>query len=137
MKIKRNAVSTTRSSSVLKFKDSKYMIPNLSPSTVTVVLDICVYLLHEYVCKELHQYDKKLRERPIHISANLIEIQQKFLQWRHGLHELRSQMESNDTLYGSELVPHWALGPKKSKFGPMGPKFFAQQFIYTKLITVN
>ena len=29
-------------------------------------------------------------------------------------------MESNHTLHGSELVPHWVLGPKKSKFGPMG-----------------
>ena len=42
-------------------------------------------------------------------------------------------MESNDTLYGSELVPHWVLGPKNSKFGPMGPKKFAQKILYTKL----
>ena len=43
-------------------------------------------------------------------------------------------MESNDTLLGSELVPHWVLGPKNSKFGPMGPKKFAQKFLYTKLV---
>ena len=43
-------------------------------------------------------------------------------------------MESNDTLYGSELVPHWVLGPKNSKFGPMEPKKFAQKFLYTKLV---
>ena len=43
-------------------------------------------------------------------------------------------MVSNDTLHGSELVPHWVLGPKNSKFGPMGPKNFAQKFLYTKLV---
>ena len=43
-------------------------------------------------------------------------------------------MESNDTLHGSELVPHWVLGPKNSKFGPMGPKKFAKKFLYTKLV---
>ena len=42
-------------------------------------------------------------------------------------------MECNDTLHGSELGPHWVLGPKYSKFGPMGPKNFAQKFLYTKL----
>ena len=52
-----------------------------------------------------------------HTSAKLIEIQRKFLQGRHGLHELGGQMESNDALHGSELVPHWVLGPKNSKFG--------------------
>ena len=66
-----------------------------------------------------------------HTSAKLIEIQKKFLQGRHGLHELGGQMESNDTLHGSELVPHLVLGPKNSKFGPMGPKNFAQKFLYT------
>ena len=70
----------------------------------------------------------------MHTSAKLIEIQQKSLQRRHGLHELGSHMESNHTLLGSELVPHWVLGPKNSKFGPMGPKFFAQKFLYTKLV---
>merc|ERR1719357_1948223 len=69
-----------------------------------------------------------------HTSAKLIEIQQKFLQGRHGLHELGGQMESNNTLNGSELVPHWVLGPKNSKFGPMGPKKFAQKILYTKLV---
>ena len=69
-----------------------------------------------------------------HTSAKLIEIQQKFLQGRHGLCELGGHMESNDTLHGSELVPHWVLGPKNSKFGPMGPKKFAQKFLYAKLI---
>ena len=34
----------------------------------------------------------------------------------------------------SELGPHWVLGPKNSKFGPMGPKKFAQKFLYPKLI---
>ena len=43
-------------------------------------------------------------------------------------------MESNHTLHGSELGPHWVLGPKNSKFGPMGPKKFAQKFHYAKLI---
>ena len=43
-------------------------------------------------------------------------------------------MECNDTLHGSELGPHWVLGPKYSKFGPMGPKIFAQKFLYTKLV---
>ena len=43
-------------------------------------------------------------------------------------------MESNHTLHGSELGPHWVLGPKNSKFGPMGPKKFAQKFLYAKLI---
>ena len=26
------------------------------------------------------------------------------------------------------------LGPKNSKFGPMGPRIFAQKFLYTKLV---
>ena len=43
-------------------------------------------------------------------------------------------MECNDTLRGSELGPHWVLGPKNSKFGPMGPKKIAQKFLYTKLV---
>ena len=43
-------------------------------------------------------------------------------------------MESNHTLHGSELGPHWVLGPKNSKFGPMGPKNFAQKFLYTMLV---
>ena len=69
-----------------------------------------------------------------HTSAKLIEIQKSSLQTRHGLHELGSHMESNHTLYGSELGPHWVLGPKNSKFGPMGPKKFAQKFLYAKLV---
>ena len=43
-------------------------------------------------------------------------------------------MECNDTLHGSELGPHGVLGPKKSKFGPMGPKKIAQEFLYAKLV---
>ena len=43
-------------------------------------------------------------------------------------------MESNDTLHGSELVPHWVLGPKNSKFGSMGPKKISQKILYTKLV---
>ena len=43
-------------------------------------------------------------------------------------------MECNDTLNGSELGLHWVLGPKYSKFGPMGPKNFAKKFLYTKLV---
>ena len=43
-------------------------------------------------------------------------------------------MECDDTLHGSELGPHWDLGPKNSKFGPMGPKKFAQKFLYAKLV---
>ena len=70
----------------------------------------------------------------LHTSAKLIEIQKSSLQTRHGLHELGSHMESNHTLHGSELGPHWVLGPKNSKFGPMGPKKFAQKFLYTKLV---
>ena len=52
----------------------------------------------------------------------------------YALHELGSHIECNDTLHGSELGPHWVLGPKNSKFGPMGPKNFAQKFLYTKLV---
>ena len=70
----------------------------------------------------------------IHTSAKLIEIQKTYHQKIHGLHELGSRMECNDTLHGSELGPHWVLGPKNSKFGPMGPKKFAQKFLYTKLV---
>ena len=70
----------------------------------------------------------------VHTSTKLIEMQQKFLQGRYGLHELGGQMESNDTLHGSELVPHWVLGPKNSKFGSMGPKKIAQKYLYTKLV---
>ena len=69
-----------------------------------------------------------------HTSAKLIEIQQNFLQGRHGLQELGCQMESNDTLHGSELVPHWVLGPKKSNLVPWGQKKIAQKFLYTKLV---
>ena len=43
-------------------------------------------------------------------------------------------MESNHTLHGSELGPHWVLGQKNSKFGPMRPKKFAQRFLYAKLV---
>ena len=43
-------------------------------------------------------------------------------------------MECNDTLHGSELGPHWVLGPKYSKFGPMESKNFALKFLYTKLV---
>ena len=68
-----------------------------------------------------------------HTCAKMIEIQKIYLQKIHGLHELGSRMECNDTLHGSELGPHWVLGPKNSKFGPMGPKFLAQKFLYTKL----
>ena len=68
-----------------------------------------------------------------HTCAKMIEIQKIYLQKIHGLHELGSCMECNDTLHGSELGPHWVLGPKNSKFGPMGPKFLAQKFLYTKL----
>ena len=50
------------------------------------------------------------------------------------VHELGSHMECNDTLHGSELGLHWVLGPKYSKFGPMGPTIFAQKFLYTKLV---
>ena len=64
----------------------------------------------------------------------MIEIQKNYLQKIHGLHELGSHMEYNNTLHGSELGSHWVLGPKNSKFGPMGPKKFAQKFLYAKLI---
>ena len=33
----------------------------------------------------------------------------------------------NETLHRSELGPHWVLGPKNSKFGPMGPKKFCSK----------
>ena len=66
-----------------------------------------------------------------HTCAKVIEIQKMYLQ---KIHELGSRMECNDTLHGSELGPHWVLGPKNSKFGPMGPKKFAQKFVYAKLI---
>jgi len=64
----------------------------------------------------------------------LIEIQKIYLQKIHGLHELGSRMERNDTLHKSELGLHWVLGPKYSKFGPMETKNFAQKFLYTKLV---
>ena len=70
----------------------------------------------------------------LHTCAKMIEKQKIYLQKIHGLHELGSHMESNDTLHGSELGPHWVLGPKNSKFGPMGPKKLAQKFVYAKLI---
>ena len=69
-----------------------------------------------------------------HTSAKLIEIQKSSLQTRHGLHELGSHMESNHIQHGFELGPHRVLGPKNSKFGPMGPKIFAKKFLYTKLV---
>ena len=68
----------------------------------------------------------------VHTCAKLIEIQKNYLQKIHGLHELGSRMECKDTLHGSGLGPHWVLGPNYSKFGPMGPKNFAQKFLYTK-----
>ena len=68
-----------------------------------------------------------------HTCAKMIEKQKIYLQKIHGRHELGSCMECNDTLHGSELGPHWVLGPKNSKFGPMGQKFLAQKFLYTKL----
>ena len=43
-------------------------------------------------------------------------------------------MERNDTLRVSELGSHRVLGPKNSKFGPLGPNFFAQKFLYTRLV---
>ena len=43
-------------------------------------------------------------------------------------------MKSNHTLHGSELVPHRELGPRNLKFGPMGPKIFAEKFLYIKLV---
>ena len=49
-------------------------------------------------------------------------------------HELGSHRECYDTLHGSELGPHWVLGPKNSKLGPMGPKKLAQKFLSTKLV---
>ena len=64
----------------------------------------------------------------------MIEIQKNYLQKIHGLHELGSHMECYDTLRGSDLGPHWVLGPKISKIGPMGPKQIAQKFLYTKLV---
>ena len=69
-----------------------------------------------------------------HTCAKMIEIQKIYLQKIHGLHELGSCMECNGTLHGSEFGPHWVLGPKNLKFGPMGPKKFAQKFLYAKLI---
>ena len=69
-----------------------------------------------------------------HTCAKMIEIQKIYLQKLHGLHELGSHIECSDTLHGSELGPHWVLGPKNSKFCPMGPKKFAQKFLYAKLI---
>ena len=69
-----------------------------------------------------------------HTYAKLIKIQKNYLQKIHGLHELGSHMECYDTLRGSELGPHWVLGAKISKFGPMGPKKFAQKISHGKLL---
>ena len=73
-------------------------------------------------------------KRAVHTYAKLIEIQKNYLQKIHGLHELGSQMECNDTLRGSELGPHLVLGPKNSKSGPMRTRDFAQKFLYNKLV---
>ena len=77
---------------------------------------------------------KRERQLCAHTYAKLIEIQKIYLQKIHGLHELGSHIEYNDTLHGSELGSHWVLGPKNSKFGPLGPKNFAQKFLYTRLV---
>ena len=45
-----------------------------------------------------------------HTYAKFIKIQKTFLQKIHGLHELGSHMECNNTLHGSELGPHWVVG---------------------------
>ena len=87
-------------------------------------------IVHENHLQMVGQFLLQLSISSWHTSAKLIEIQKSSLQTRHGLHELGSHMESNHTLHGSELDPHWVLGPKKSKFGPMGPKKFAQKYKY-------
>ena len=91
---------------------------------------IIAWTLHFCTAKQC-RVDCKFRA--CHTCAKMIEIQKIYLQKIHGLHELGSRMECNDTLHGSELGPHWALGPKNSKFGPMGPNFLAHIFFYTKL----
>ena len=63
-----------------------------------------------------NSFARKFWFSPPHISAKLIEIQKSSLQTRHGLHD---------------------LGPKNSKFGPMGPKKFAQRFLYAKLVSYH
>ena len=80
----------------------------------------------------LNDYEKGWLFVPLHTSTKLIVIQKTYHHKIHGLHELGSRMECNNTLHGSELGPHWVLGPKYSKFGPMGPEIFAQKFLYTK-----
>ena len=59
--------------------------------------------------------------------AKLIEIQKIYLQKIHGLHELGSHIEYNDTLHGSELGSHWVLGPKKFKIWAHGTKEFCSK----------
>ena len=54
-----------------------------------------------------------------HTYAKLIEIQKIYLQKIHGLHELGSHIEYNDTLHGSELGSHCdVLGPLCAQIGP-------------------
>ena len=43
-------------------------------------------------------------------------------------------MESNDTQHGSELVPHWVLGPNNSNFGPMGTPHQRHFFLDSRLL---
>ena len=56
------------------------------------------------------------------------EIQKIYLQKIHGLHELGSQMECNDTLHGSELGPHWVLGQKIQNLVPWDQNFWLKNF---------
>ena len=80
--------------------------------------------IHDTPCRQ----NELAGKGSIHTSAKLIEIQKSSLQTRHGLHELGSHMESNHTLHGSKLGPHWVLGPKNLKFGPMEPKKMLKNF---------
>ena len=54
--------------------------------------------------------------------AKMIEIQKIYLQKIHGLHELGSHRDYNDTLRGSELGPHWVLGQKIQTLVPWDQK---------------
>ena len=63
-----------------------------------------------------------------HTYAKLIEIQKNYLQKIHALHELGSHMECNDTLHGSELGPHWVLGPKIQNLVQRDKKILLENF---------
>ena len=83
------------------------------------------------VRRRLQQYLWTVFE--MHTYAKLIKIQKNYLQKIHGLHELGSHMECNDTLRGFELGLHWGLGPKNSKLVPWEQKNLLNNFFTQRI----